>query len=217
MCLYAVSVLPVNSIDHIFMVSGHSHTEVDSMRAAIERMAKAIEVRVPYEWEVVACLAREKTKKPYNVKHVQQDMVKYWKQVNRIMKINNVTQDTEGGVARWNSTLKTTGIDWLRYEKAHPQTIFYKQDSYFEDTPFKKIETVSRRSRSAYTISKTLPCAYTGPLPVPYLKYRDLMTLCKENVIKVPWKSFYEGLVCGNSDEEKAEDDEISAAQNIGH
>ena len=36
-------------------------------------------------------------------------------------------------------------------------------------------------------------------------------------MIKVPWKSFYEGLVCGNSDEEKAEDDEISAAQNIGH
>ena len=35
-------------------------------------------------------------------------------------------------------------------------------------------------------------------------------------MIKVPWKSFYEGLVCGNNDEERAEDDEISAAQNIG-
>ena len=62
MCLYAVSVLPVNSIDHIFM-SGYSHMEMDSMHAVIERMAEAIEVRVPCEWEVVACLAREKTRR----------------------------------------------------------------------------------------------------------------------------------------------------------
>ena len=40
------------------------------------------------------------------------------------------------------------------------------------------------------------------------------MKLCQENVIKVPWKSFYEGLICGNEAEEAAEDDEISAAQN---
>ena len=74
------------------------------MHAAIERMAKAIEVRVPYEWEVVACLAREKTKKPYIITHVQHDTVKDWKQVNKIMKINNVTQDTEGGVVLLGGT-----------------------------------------------------------------------------------------------------------------
>ena len=33
MCLYAVNVLSVDSIEHIFMASGHSHMGVDSMHA----------------------------------------------------------------------------------------------------------------------------------------------------------------------------------------
>ena len=67
------------------MVSGHSHMEVDNLHAAIERTGGDIEVRVPYEWEAVACLAREKTKKPYDVTHVEQEMVNDWKQINKML------------------------------------------------------------------------------------------------------------------------------------
>ena len=214
MYLYAVNVLPIDSIEHIFMVSVHSHMEVDSMHAAIERTGRDIEVRVPYEWEVVACLARAKTKKPYDVTHVQQEMVNDWKQINKMLKVNNVTKDIDGGVARWKLSFKNPGINWLHFGKNHPRIIFYKQDTYSESAPFKKIETISKRCRGTYTIPETLQCAYNGPIPIPYLKYNDLMKLCQENAIKVPWKSFYEGLICSNEAEEVAEDDEISPAQN---
>jgi len=207
MCLYCVSTLPIESIDHIFMVSGHSHMEVDSMHARIENTSRNMEVRVPYEWEVVANLAREKD--PYDITHVDQDMVYDWKTVKKAMKINNVTKGTRGEVARWKSTLENPGINWLRYGKEYPRTIFFKQGTYEQNAPFGKIETVVKLNRRTLTVPEPLPLAYEGPLPIPYLKYRDLMKLCDENVIKDPWKGFYKNLPSASNAEENPEDDEI--------
>ena len=214
MCLHVIQMFPIESIDHIFMVSGHSHMEVDSMHAAIERWVDQLEIHVPYEWEVVACLAR-KDKKPYNVTHLEQETVFDWKAVNKEMQVNNVTQDSNGDKVYWKSNVDTTGITWLRYEKKSPHTIYYKHDTYSQTEPFKKIETVKHANKSKYKIPAMdeIPHAYSSPIPVQRKKYNDLMKLCEELVIPRRFHNFYAGLCVANDDEDDEVEDETEIAQ----
>ena len=75
-------------------------------------------------------LTKKKTKKPYDVKRIDQDMVVNWKAVHNMMQVNNVTKNVDGEKVNWKSIFETTGITWLRYEKERPQTILYKHDTY---------------------------------------------------------------------------------------
>ena len=68
MCLYAVRyLLHVLSIDHMFMVSGHSEMEVDSMHSMTERKSENLRVFSPTEWEIVVALASSKKSYTVNV------------------------------------------------------------------------------------------------------------------------------------------------------
>ena len=50
LCLYLVRKMPnLEQIDHMFMVSGHSHMEVDSMHARIENKSDTLNIYVPNE------------------------------------------------------------------------------------------------------------------------------------------------------------------------
>ena len=60
LCQYLVQVMPfLEAIDHIFMVSGHSHIEVDTMLSRIERKSESLNIYIPDEWAVVASFARK--------------------------------------------------------------------------------------------------------------------------------------------------------------
>ena len=167
-----------------------------------------------YEWEVVACLSRKKTKKPYDGKRIDQDMVVNWKAVHNMMQVNNVTKNVDGEKVNWKSTFETMGITWLRYEKERPQTILYKHDTYSTSVSFKEIDTVSRANKKKYVVPCTedLPHAYDGLIPIPYKKYKDLMKLCDDLVIPRRFHSFYNSLICGKQSDNK-EDVEVACAQ----
>ena len=51
-------------VDHMLMISCHSHMEVDSMRAHMENQSDTLNIYVPNEWPVVASVGH---KNPYFV------------------------------------------------------------------------------------------------------------------------------------------------------
>ena len=74
LCLHLVSKMcNLEQIDHLFMVSGHSHMEVDSMHARIELKSDTLNIYVPHEWAIVASVAR---KNPYIVTLVERSHIK---------------------------------------------------------------------------------------------------------------------------------------------
>jgi len=64
--LYAVQTLPVEVIDHKFLVPGHTMMKCDSMHSAIESAHKHVAVYSMHEWVNVLKSARRHN--PYSVK-----------------------------------------------------------------------------------------------------------------------------------------------------
>ena len=183
----------IETLDHIFMVQGHSHMEVDNMHSAIERKSGGLQIYEPYGWEVVACIAR---KNPYVVKTLEN--IVDVKRLQEDMQLKNVTVNTENEKVRWKDD---KSITWLRYEKDQPNTILYKC-SYDKEDDFMKIKCItgrtSKRKKShacATGEGYTMPMAYTGNLPVSKAKKKDLMQLCKDLVIPARYHSFYENIL----------------------
>ena len=59
LCLYLVQTLEhVEEINHVFMVTGHSHMEVDSMHARIEKKSSTLNIYIPDEWALMKSFAR---------------------------------------------------------------------------------------------------------------------------------------------------------------
>ena len=66
--MYTVKCEKAEIIDQIFMVSGHSHMEVDSMHAAIEKKSQGLKIHTPQEWCVVAGIARKKSLRDFPIR-----------------------------------------------------------------------------------------------------------------------------------------------------
>lgn len=71
MYIYAVSNLDIGSIEHKFLITGHSQNEGDSMHSCIEkektRVLKSGPVYVPSQWAPIVKMAK-KRKPQYEVK-----------------------------------------------------------------------------------------------------------------------------------------------------
>ena len=112
------------------------------------------------------------------------------------MNITNVNINDQNEQVRWNNE---NSIAWLRFEKQHPNTIFYKL-CYDKNEEFQKIEVNSKKSNlrsSSVAASPTyaLPKAYSSRLPVSNAKLKDLLQLCGEKTIPPSHHKFYEELV----------------------
>ena len=200
LCLYLVRVMEnLEQIDHMFMVSGHSHMEVDSMHSRIENKSETLNIYVPSEWSVVAACAR---KNPYIVDKMQTDDVKDLKRLQSDMKITNMKIDSDGQTVHWTSGkgYSSNGIiSWLMYRKNDPNAMYYRTN-YDESVPFKKV-IVSRATRSNNL--PPLHPAFSGRLPIARAKLNDLLKLCEDLAIPPSYHWFYRGIA---SDENIGED-----------
>ena len=200
LCMYLVRHMEhLEQIDHMFMVSGHSHMEVDSMHSRIEKKSDTLNIFVPFEWAVVASIAR---KNPYEVYHVETEDVKDLKRLQQDMKITNMKKDSDGNTVHWTSGQGYSSNDivsWLMYRKQDPESIYYRTD-YDENKPFKKIIT-SRVMRNS--IEPALHQAYKGSLPISKAKLDDLLKLCNERAIPPMYHHFYKNI---QSDQDIGED-----------
>ena len=175
LCLYLVTKAPnLEVIDHIFMVSDHSHMEVDSMHARIELASDILNIYVPYDRAIVASVAR---KNLYVVNLFEQSVIKDLKMLKNDMKLTNFKVNTNGEPVHWTSDKGYSSNDivqWLQYRKVETDKIFYRTN-YDETKPFSEIFV--RRKTRKQALPKLVP-AYTHKLPISGKKLDDLLKLC---------------------------------------
>ncbi|KAK5642408.1 hypothetical protein RI129_008575 [Pyrocoelia pectoralis] len=185
-----------------FLEPGHTHMECDSMHSTIEKASEYAKIYVPNDWENVLRLAKKKGS-PYKVNRITYKEFLNFKSYKEL-KMPNVHKATDLTNLNWKN------VKCLLFKKETPNLMFVKCEYWDE---FKEIQTNLRRGRKSSTASTLGPqTIYTSKIPINQKKYKDLMELCKSDVIKEEYHDFYENLPVSHNDEDDDEssDDEIS-------
>lgn len=187
--LHAVQNFNILTIEHKFLIVGHTQNEGDSMHSVIEqqkkRMLRSGPIYTPTQWTPILRLAK-KGGKPYDVKEISTSDVMDLKLLSRDMG-PNFTINTNDEKVKWND------IKVMRFEDTSPNIIFYKTD--YSETEFKQINT-KRRLRGRPSDPSLKPAYITAP-KIPAPKVKDLVELCKSNVIPPVYHQFYLNLQPG--------------------
>ena len=203
-------VTTLTEINHIFMVTGHSHMEVDSVHSRIEKFSRNVKIFLPSEWEVAACMA---CKDSYAVTSMEHEEIKDMKELFKFLEIKNVTMTTDKKKMYWKMEGGKSEylIHWIRYEKGL-QSIKVKSDYKIDDS-FMNINLrgeatadsgrttdKTRRTRNQHVVPipdvlkfNFRPSRVSGPA-VPKSKFDDLKKLCDKLVIPRRYHSWYQGL-----------------------
>lgn len=176
MCLWLMQTnTNIETIDHKFMVSGHSRMECDSDHAIIEKAKKRYEhsIIVPHDWAVL--VASSAKKRPFKVKEmVQSEILDY----AALLKTHVTVKNKE---------FKLQLAKWLRYQRGQSKFLF--KNSLKEDEPFIEINAAKRGQCIS---DASLKAAYAGPLPITAEKKKDLLSLLP--FIPPFFRPFYENL-----------------------
>ncbi|XP_039957912.1 uncharacterized protein LOC120773047 [Bactrocera tryoni] len=124
----------IETIDHKFLVVGHTHLECGTVHAQIEKKKKytSVSIQHPHDWSNLIAA----TNKKYITQEMKQEE---FYNFNALMKDKYTwrNNNTEGEKFEWKF------IRWLRYEKKEPGLIRYKY--YFGlDDPFKELNIKAR-------------------------------------------------------------------------
>lgn len=185
--MYIVQKFHFKIIEHKFMEKGHSHMECDSMHSAIESSKKHVQIYIMQDWLNVFQLARSKRnrnkqKDYYVTKELRFSDFKDLKHLAKQM-INNTTLDTMNCKVKW---LK---IKRLRFEKEKPGAILF---SYDYTSEYKTLN-VNKQGRP-FNVPSELENLYSRKLTIPEAKKKDLLNLCKSNIIPEEYHHFYQQL-----------------------
>lgn len=167
----------VTTLDHKFMVPGHTHMECDSDHAAIEKKKKKSTVKIhhPRDWyQFIGAINSNK----FLVNEMKQsnifDFANASKNLFTWRKV-----DTNGEKYTWHD------IKWLRFTKEYG-TIYFKT-SLNEEEPFKSIKIVKRGINSV-DIS-VLKICYDSPININQNKKKDLLDMLP--LVDDLYKDFY--------------------------
>lgn len=177
--MHAVNVLPIDVIDHKFLIPGHTMMECDSMHSAIEFAQRHLAIYSMHEWVNVLQSARKQN--PYKVKLMSFGDFKDLKTLASKM-VTNRNKSTTGNVINWLQ------VRWIRLEKKSPNQIQVKTD--FDQESFH----VMSQSKSKKWLKSKLHNAYGSGLPISCAKYADLMGMVKNNNIPQRYSEFYSKL-----------------------
>ena len=160
--------------------------EVDSIHKRVEDAKKSTSIFIPSQWDTVIQMARKKD--PYTVIPMRH------------------TDFIDLKTLSSNSVGKRDGVSWLdirwiRYLKSDPDTFFYKF-SFEED--FRSIALSAppsgRRGRRRMTAATFGPTSlYSEKLAISSQKKKDLMDLCRLQIIPEDHHSYYRELPCNDS------------------
>ena len=184
MCILSVVKLNIEEIAHVFLESGHTQNEGDSVHARIERSTKDVDIYHPSEWVVAVKLAK-KEKPKYSVREIEtEDIYDFNALKDKILPRRLI--DDEG------NPVKVSKIKYLEFKKARPGEVGFKYN-HNESTKCLKLGTPTRqliKSLKGGRLSK----AYIAPPNISVAKYNDLMNLCKKNIIPPKYHSYYNKL-----------------------
>lgn len=167
------------TIYHRFLEKGHTQNEGDSMHSVIERASKTKMIYTPEEWRLLARWAKNEGE-PYEVCNMTRDRFFDFKtQIN-----NKVWQkNTKGTKVSWNS------IKEVHVDNNDANKLFYKYNLTQEDS-----DIIIIRGNTRNSLQTQLKTAYSQPLKVQFLKYKDLVGMCRSGVIPSEYSSFFESL-----------------------
>jgi len=192
--LYAVAKLPIDVIDHKFLVPGHTMMECDSMHSSIEYACKHLSLYTVNDWVNVIKSARRH--KPYQVEVLKYTDFSDLKGLAATLLCNRRKSST-GDLVKWMD------IRWIRVEKAKPNVILYKTD--FDQTEFGMLVQKQTRSRPP-----NLWGVYKKPLPISKAKHSDLKSMLKEGIIPPIYSEFYNMIPSSDKVVDCVPDDEVT-------
>lgn len=163
MFTWALQNLDIETIDHKFMVPGHSHLEVDTDHSIIEKKKKKTELQIfhPHDWMQ---LIRSSSKKFEVVEMLSNDFFDFASLLKGPLVLRG--KDTNGRQFKW---LKKR---WLQYVKGEFGMIMYK-DTLDRDAPFSSLNLKRRGS----VAPDSVPVISSKPIPISKEKKEDLVSL----------------------------------------
>lgn len=182
MFLYILTQKPtLKTINHKFLVSGHSHMECDTDHSVIERAKKRTNMKINHLNDWIQLVRTAKQKNPFHVIALNREQFYNFSMLGKnkgpyIMK----KKDVNGDRFLWKP------VQWLQYGMGEGQ-IFFKH-SLNESDAFKKIN-FSRRGRPSVI---SLQIMSNDQLAISAEKKKDLLTLLP--LIDEPFQSFYMNL-----------------------
>lgn len=175
--------LPLNSITHRYLESGHSQNENDSIHAVIERSKKGMTVFVPEQYYTLVATARGKPNKPYKVHEVHQGMIFDFKKMSQAIKNFNVDEKNEK-------------VNWLQIcEMKFRKINMFKVEIKYTHQPTESVTILDfqRKARGQKEL-QDLPLLYTHQLPVNKATYQDVLSLVEKNIIPPVYHSYFKNL-----------------------
>lgn len=168
------------TIRHKFMVSGHSHMEVDTIHGAIERAKKSttVDIETPRDWAVF--IAQIKRKVPLVVIELNQQKILSLKSLSNRYKKPRLNTAGE--------PLKFKTIAMFEYCSKCPGVVSYKTDLTSNDYKHFRICDDGVVNDEPLPILAPLE---TEPIPLPYEKLMDL----KKLMPFVSNKTYYEAML----------------------
>lgn len=175
----------IEVIDLKFLEPGHTHMECDSMHATIETASEYAKIFIPTDWVNVIRLAK-KGGQPYDVNILSyKDFFDY-----KTFKDSNYffpSKSENGMDLNWKE------VRWLRFQKANPDTLFFKNEFWEEE--FESVNIKKRKGRKGNSDFQLRPI-YNSTLPIDEKKYSDLQFLChgKDHTVPSIYHNFYDSL-----------------------
>lgn len=184
--LYVISRLPqLQTINHKFLVSGHSQMECDSVHASIETAKKITPVYVPSQWCTLIALSRKQN--PYITVPMKYNHVIDFKDFVK-KHCKNLKITVTGNRVNW---LK---VKWIQVRKQSPRSVFINYT--FENENFQEIQVQQStrqqgRSHTWPTCDSDLSLCYKSKLPISVQKKKDLLRLCDREIIPEEFHQYY--------------------------
>jgi len=169
MWLHITQVTNVATIDHKFMVPGHSFLASDSDFSVIEKAKHGVQyVYTPSDWYSLVHGARKKPA-PFTVVEMKSD--DFYSTSNVAEHTIRKNTDEDGKAVVWRN------IRWIRVEKEEPTVMKFKT-TLQESVPFQRVDLQRRvkRGRQQQWPTELTQLHQTPPL-IAAKKYNDLMTL----------------------------------------
>lgn len=193
--LYAIRSLPLDIIEHKFLIPGHTMMECDSMHSAIETAQKNLAIYSLHEWFNVLKSARRNN--PYSVELLEHTDFFDLKALAKNVMSNR--RKLEKGHINWLQ------VRSIRFEKANPDRIFFKTD--FDQTEYDVVhQPCSTRKRGNFSLKP----AYSCPIPISVAKYKDLTSMLENDIRIIPreYETFYQTLPVCNTKIDCVPDDD---------
>lgn len=170
----------LETVDHKFLVSGHTHMECDSDHALIERAKKtAGDIHTPEDWYSLVRSARNDN--PYEVIELDQSMIYNFEILYKGILIAR-KKDEKGELFSMQK------VRWLRYTKE--QGIVYYKYTLSDDEEFSKLDL--RRQKKFVFNDEDLELRYSEPVKITKEKKEDLIFLL--SYIPPSARDFYSNL-----------------------